>query len=471
MKKLLQTLILFLTFSSLSGQTEHVLAFPGAEGFGKYATGGRGGLVYRVTNLNDRGIGSLRWALEARVPRIVVFEVSGNIELESNLSIRYGHLTIAGQTAPGEGITLKNYPLIVRNSENIIIRYIRSRLGDEKFAKGNALTIRADSNGRPPENIIVDHCSFSWGTDQTMSIGNSRNITIQNSIISEGLNNSIHEEGNHGLGSLMMGQNISLFKVIWSSFTHRNPQIQQGNMTGTSFIDMRNCVVYNWGSRAIEFTRNSNANIVNSYFKPGPATSQVNFANGNSSRRFLNVLGSSVPPEEYGKLFLDGNFLPTIDLSPNQWAGVRNENSNLDLELLKNRDSNGNLIPFFIPENLYSITLTAEEAFEDVLNNAGASFKRDLIDQRIIEDVRSGTSTFRGSKTGIFGIIDSQNDVGGWPLLQSLPAPLDTDRDGMPDAWEIAHGLDPFKRDNNDYDLDPNYTNLEVYLNSLVSKH
>ena len=443
---------------------QQIIAFPGAEGFGKFATGGRGGQIIKVTNLNDSGPGSLRAAIEANGPRIIVFEVSGTIELLSNLNIRNGDLTIAGQTAPGDGITLKNYPLIIRNTGNVIIRFIRSRLGDEKFVEANALTIRADSNGLSPENIIIDHCSFSWGTDQTLSVANSKNITVQNSIISEGLNNSVHDKGNHGFGSLISGNRISFFNVLWSSFVLRNPQIQRGNISGESFVDLRNSVVYNWSNRAIEVTSNANLNVVASYFKPGPSTYNVNFGNGNGPRSFLNIIGSN-SQSEYGLFFLKDNFITSKDLSSDQWEGVRNENSGININLLKSNSLTGS---FGDIANYFSNTFSPQKSYEIVLSIAGASLKRDAVDDRIVNEVRTGSFTYKGSKGSNFGIIDSQRDVGGWPNLRSLPAPLDTDGDGIPDAWELANGLNPQVPNDKEYNLSPYYTDIEVYINSLV---
>ncbi|WP_113923015.1 pectate lyase family protein [Cognataquiflexum aquatile] len=459
------------TFTSPSQDVAKPLAFPGAEGFGKYATGGRGGMVYIVTNLNDSGLGSLRWAVEAKGPRTVIFQVSGNVELKSNLNIREGNLTIAGQTAPGEGITIKNHSLIIRNASNIIIRFIRSRLGDTSNLENDAFTIRRDSRGSTPENIIIDHCSFSWGTDETLSIGNGKNITIQYCIIAEGLNDSVHEKGPHGYGGIVSGQNISIFTNLLSHFTQRNLHFQKGNnfSRSESLIDFRNNAVYNWSFRASDGGYESNVNIISNYYKPGPASQNT----GGHSNHFFNGTSINKDPNTYGLIFLEGNILTNRkEVTDNQWLGVRLQSGTLTkqyLEKLKHKDQKGKLIPFSIQKEFFSKTYPADVAYTQILNHSGSSLFRDAVDLRLINEVKTGKTTYMGSKTGIPGIIDSQNDVGGWPELKSLPAPKDSDRDGMPDAWEIENGLDPDKRSDRFYDLNPNFTNLEVYLNGLVA--
>jgi hypothetical protein len=454
---------------NIGQQKDPILAFPGAEGFGKYATGGRRGMVYIVNNLNDSGLGSLRWALESKEPRMVVFEVSGTIELKSQINIRSGNLTLAGQTAPGDGITLKNYPLVIRNANNIIIRFIRSRMGDQEYFQGDALTVRRDSQGSNPENIIIDHCSFSWGTDETLSLVNSKNVTIQNCIISEGLHNSVHGKGTHGYGGIISGQNISIINNLISHFKERNFQFQRGEFLKReeSLIDFRNNVIYNWSFRSSDGGAESNINFFHNYYKAGPASLETGRPDF-----IMNATNINKEPNTYGLFYLEGNKLehrPVIQ--EDQWAGVRLQSGSLTaqyLYLLQNKDSNGSLVPHKIPSGIYSHTLSADSAFVSVLSKAGASLSRDEVDQRIVQEVRTGRITYKGSKTGLLGIIDSQKDVGGWPELKSLPAPKDSDRDGIPDAWEIAHGLDPNRRDDRFFDLHPDYTNLEVYLNSLV---
>ena len=458
-------------FTSPSQDAAKPLAFPGAEGFGKYATGGRGGMVYIVTNLNDSGLGSLRWAVEAKGPRTVIFQVSGNVELKSNLNIREGNLTIAGQTAPGEGITIKNHSLIIRNASNIIIRFVRSRMGDTSNLENDAFTIRRDSKGSTPENIIVDHCSFSWGTDETFSIGNGKNITVQHCIITEGLNDSVHEKGRHGFGGIVSGQNISVFSNLLCHFNQRNFAFQKGNnfSRSQSLIDFRNNVIFNWSFRASDGGAESNVNLISNFYKPGPASTSGNgFPN-----HFLNPTRINSDPTTYGLFYLEGNILShRPEVLTNQWLGVRLESGILTkqyLEQVKHKDPKGKSIPFAVAADIYSKTWTAEEAYKIVLDQAGSSLFRDAMDIRLVEEVRTGMVIHKGSKTGIPGIIDSQHDVGGWPELKSLPAQKDTDRDGMPDAWEIENGLDPDKRSDRFYDLNPNFTNLEVYLNGLVA--
>jgi len=447
---------------SMMAQNEKIPAFPGAEGFGKYTTGGRGGMVYIVTNLNDSGIGSLRWAVEAKGPRTVVFEVSGNISLKSRLDVSDGNLTIAGQTAPGDGITIQNYPMRIMGKDNIIIRFLRFRLGDLANIGQDAFSVRNGSS-----NLIVDHCSFSWGTDETCSIYDVTDATIQNCIISEGLNYSVHPEGLHGFGALLGGDRFSIFKNIWAHFTIRNPRFTPSGVKG--IVDLRNNVIYNWEQKAAEGGGYGSTNIYDNFFKPGPATYSKG---GYAPNFFLRPSPVDGNPQSFGKFYLEGNILEgKPEVNHDQWLGVRISSAfdETVFENLKNKNYNGTLEPFEIPNNIYNTSLRAEEAFKKVLSIAGASLKRDEIDERIVREVISGTYTYKGSKTGISGIIDSQTDVGGWPKLNFLPAPKDSDRDGMPDDWEIANGLDPNKADHNGNKLHPQYTNLEVYLNSLVS--
>jgi hypothetical protein len=457
--------------SDFDPQLQQVIAFPGAEGFGKFATGGRGGQVIKVTNLNDGGPGSLRAAVESHGPRIIVFEVSGTIELKSTLTIRSSNsnVTIAGQTAPGDGITLRNYPLVIHSAKNVILRHIRSRMGDLTNFIGDALTIRKDNNQASPENIIVDHCSFSWGTDETMSIGNGKNISVQNCIISEGLNQSVHDKGAHGYGGIISGQNISIYNNLISHFVERNFQFQTGTdfTRDQSLIDFRNNVVYNWSHRANDGGAESNINLMDNYYKAGPAS----FKGGNPDY-YMNATNIDGKLSTYGLFYLEGNKLehkPAIE--NDQWAGVRLQSGDLTdkyLYLTQHKDNNGKLVPFPIPEGIYSAKRTANQAFQSVIGYAGVSLNRDAVDNRIVQEARDGKTTFKGSKTGLLGIIDSQKDVGGWPVLKSLPALVDSDGDGIPDSWETANKLDPKSANDREYNLSPYYTDIEVYINSLL---
>jgi len=413
------------------------LAFPSAEGFGRYATGGRGGEIYKVTNLNDDGEGSLRKGIVKSSPRTIVFEVSGTIELKSPLDINRGkgNLTIAGQTAPGEGITLKGYPVSVK-ADNVIIRYMRFRMGDSNEAVGDAL------GGRDTKNVIIDHCSISWATDENASFYGNKNFTMQWCIISEALNHSVHAKGAHGYGSIWGGEKASFHHNLIANNNSRNPRFSGSETTANSedeFVDFRNNVIYNWGSNSIYGGENGTYNMINNYFKPGPATS--------SSKRDRIL----EPYEPYGNFYIDGNFMEGSEkVTENNWRGVDVKDP-VAARMEKARDVSGNVT-----------TQRARKAYELVLKNSGASMQRDAVDNRVVNDLRKNTPTFKK------GIIDSQEDVGGWPELKSGDSEKDSDNDGMPDFWEIANNLPPQKADDTAYDLHKTYTNLEVYLNDLV---
>ncbi|KAA8481406.1 hypothetical protein BDE36_0683 [Arcticibacter tournemirensis] len=416
------------------------LAFPGAEGFGKFTTGGRGGKVLIVSNLNDEGEGSLRKAIQAKGPRIIVFSVSGTIALESPLDINKGDLTIAGQSAPGDGICIKNYPVSIK-SDNVIIRYIRFRMGDEKKIAADALGANKGNN-----NIIVDHCSMSWATDECASFYRNSNFTLQWCIISESLNSSVHQKGEHGYGGIWGGEGASFHHNLIASHKSRTPRFSGSSTTPNSeneLVDFTNNVIYNWEANSVYGGEKGRYNIVNNYFKPGPATA--------SSKR-TQILN---PWSPYGRFYLNGNHLDgNKAISKDNWGGVKADHP----------DSARTLNPFKV-ESL--ACQNPEKAYTAVLDFAGASFRRDAIDTRIANEVKSGSSGLGTQKNGI---IDSQNDAGGWPELKSQPAPTDTDNDGMPDAWEKKNGLNPSDPlDSSAYTIDKNYTNVEIYLNNLLS--
>lgn len=449
--------------------TQQVPAFPGAEGFGKYTTGGRGGTVYIVTNLNDSGQGSLRWALEAREPRIVVFEVSGTIHLKSPIRVQHPNLTIAGQTAPGDGITIANYWLNFVNMNNLVVRFIRFRPGDTSSEESNA------GFGVYMDQVIFDHCSFSWANDELASFYAVKNFTMQWSIFSEALHRSIHSKGAHGFGTIAGGKNVSWHHNLIAHANQRmtmldHPGLYQNNNSEIiqlwrGITDFRNNVIYNWEFRSTSGGAEGEFNIINNYYKPGPATIS-------SSRSFiLNPLRTSDGNGgtfNYGKFFLNGNNLfGNSSVTNNNWIGATLENSSLTEQFLS---STRVTTAFPIPNDIYTRNYSANEAYQRVLNSAGASYARDAVDTRIINETRNGTFTFNGSKGSTGGIIDSQRDVGGWPTLKSLPAPKDTDRDGIPDEWEVANGLNPQVPNDKEYNLSPYYTDIEVYINSLVQE-
>lgn len=412
------------------------LAFPTAEGYGQYATGGRGGIIYKVTNLNDDGEGSLRKGILKKGPRIIVFDISGTIELKRKLDINKGDLSIFGQTAPGDGITIKGFPVTIK-SDNVIIRYLRFRMGDVNKMQGDALSC-GNTN-----NVIIDHCSISWGTDENASFYNNTNFTLQWCIISEALNQSIHEKGAHGYGGIWGGVNASFHHNLIANNNSRNPRFSGSETTlnnKNEFVDFRNNVIYNWGENSIYGGENGTYNLVNNYIKSGPATK--------SSK--LNRIVS--PSEPYGKFYVDGNFVHNYkSISKNNWnGGVQCENP----------DQTKLINPIDISNNVK--TSCAKNAFKKVLKNAGVSTFRDAVDTRTISNTKEGQSSFKN------GIIDSQEDVGGWPMLKTKNAMIDSDHDGLPDDWEKKHNLDNTINDSNLYSLDKKYTNIEVYCNSLI---
>lgn len=431
------------------------LAFPGAEGFGRFTTGGRGGIVYEVTNLSDAGVGSLRYGIDLTGPRTIVFRVSGTIELTKNISIKKGDLTIAGQTAPGDGICLRNYSVYV-NVDNVIIRYMRFRMGDTTQNEGDAAW------GRYSSNVIIDHCSMSWSTDECASFYDNQNFTMQWCILSESLRESIHEKGTHGYGGIWGGQKATFHHNLLAHHDSRNPRFcgsRYTNRPDLELVDFRNNVIYNWGGNSGYAGEGGSYNMVSNYYKPGPATSsnvQTRIFSPNPDN------GSNAQPAGvWGVFYVTGNHMNGSPAVTNDnWLGIHPNPSDKDKNELKSLtefDKGG------------IITSPASNAFDHVMTHAGASIKRDTVDKRILGETISGTFTYTGSNGSTNGLIDTQSDVGGWPFLSSDPAPADTDHDGMPDDWETANSL------NLNLDSDRNivgsdgYTMLEKYLNSLVN--
>ncbi len=416
-------LLLLLYPFGLSAQT---LAFPTAEGGGKYTIGGRGGKVYTVTNLNDSGEGSFRYAVEQKGARIIVFAVDGTINLKSRLVIYNDSITIAGQTAPGDGICLKGYPFYIR-ANNVIVRYIRSRLGDETRQEDDA------AGAMRVKDLIIDHCSFSWSIDEGLSVYRSENLTVQWCMITHSLRRSSHSKGAHGFGGIWGGQNASFHHNLLAHHSSRNPRFASD---GYGPVDFRNNLVYNWGFKsAYGGGQGGHVNFVANYYKPGADTSS------NKRAWFLD------PAEDgTGSYYLNGNIMEGSDLvTSDNWKGVGGKQHVHANE----------------PFSFVSINQdTPYLAYKRILQGAGCSLHRDTYDEKVIEGIKNNNG---------IGIIDSQTDVGGWPDLKQGIYPLDSDGDGMPDDWEIKNGLNPYSdTDGNQYKLSKEYTNVEVYLNSLV---
>lgn len=468
-------------------------AFPGAEGHGRYITGGRGGAVYRVTNLNDNGTGSLREALGKSGKRTIVFDVSGVINLKSDLKISKGDVTIAGQTSPGEGITLANYTVTVA-ADNVIIRFVR-------FRRGNAVNINDGADaiwGRQRKNIMLDHCSFSWSIDEVASFYDNRNFTMQWCTIAEALTNAGHDKGAHGYGGIWGGKEASFHHNFLLHLQNRVPRFNGARYAWNGYdtskypntiqaerVDFRNCVMYNWGTGGCYGGPGGGyVNMVNNYYKAGPATTNKTRVTQVSKSDSSNG-GDNPFPNYTSRYYINGNYVSAAGANAENydWQGVVYDSGLPTVNGVKCVNDNKNYyglgagnIPIKLDEPIDAgevTTHSATVAFEKVLAYAGASFRRDAVDARYAQEAEDGTATYLGSVTGKPGIIDTQQDVGGWPALDKGTKLADTDKDGMPDDWETANGLNPkANTDGKKYTLDPKgyYTNLEVYLNSLVQE-
>ena len=430
-----------------------ILAFPGAEGFGRFASGGRKGDVYAVTNLSDSGPGSLREGFRSATgPRTIVFQVSGTIQLKSKLALDKSNITIAGQTAPGEGITLRDYTFQVRNATNVILRYLRCRLGDQNKpigARGGDDTF----NTEDVDQVMVDHCSLSWAIDGTHDLRRGGNFTMQWCILSEALNQSLHNKGAHAMCASYRDAtgNLSLHHNLYATCRDRHPTLGSANGPPQYTIDFRNNVIYNWSDGGTANFCDHFVNCINNLWRPGPMTQPA---------KLPIAMKGSLP--DMAKGHMQGNvFEGREDLTRNNYAA-------LDFRRWLHADSNykyrGTVAEWKVDQapnlgNDAPRTQPALEAAELVLAHSGASRRRDPVDARVVLNVRRHEGR----------LLDSQADVGSWPTLHALPAPLDSDQDGMPDEWERAHGLNP--NDASDRNAAPDgqgCTNLEKYLNSLV---
>lgn len=471
-------------------------AFPGAEGFGRYTTGGRGGSVFHVTTLEDGiGEGTLRYAINQKGPRSIVFDVAGTIHLNADLKIQEGNLTIAGQTAPGQGICIADYPVVIA-SDNIILRYLRFRVGTESLKSGE----EPDGlGGIENKNVIVDHCSISWSIDECCSVYGSENLTVQWCIISESLVNSGHSKGAHGYGGNWGGAGASYHHNLMAHHGSRVPRLGPRPLTQErEHVDLRNNVFYNWSGKGqgCYGGEGMKVNIVNNYYKPGPAT-------GTGSRSY-RIAAIGVRTWEYchnedgtenvwfpmmhiwGKFYIDGNVVKGND-NVMTWDQVSKDNWTLGVYAQIDKEGNDGTFTDKVKEEMrleepietdVVTTHTAEVAFDKVIAYAGCSKQRDAIDERLVKETKDGTATFKGSITDEWGIIDKpedtllegQQDI--WPELSDEGVLkedlLDTDGDGIPDKWEISYGLNPEDKSDGNIKNGEGYTNLEVYMNSLV---
>jgi pectate lyase len=444
MKKFIGLIAVFIGLAAqLSAQQ---LAFPGAEGWGRFSKGGRGGTVLKVTNLNDNGPGSFREAVTAAGPRIVVFDVSGTIDLTSPLQINNPYLTIAGQTAPGDGICLKRFSLRIRHCHDIIIRGIRIRPGIESGLKGSDIdVIDLDSS----ENVIVDHCAFSWSTDEGVNTWHgAKFITVQWCVMSEPLDHSIHEKGEHGYCASIGGYKASFHHNLLANGAGRNPSIAGNNQSPTVMLDFRNCVISNWGHRSCD-GKPLSINLVNNYYKPGPATLQ------DVKRRITRIDNA----EKLGfscLWYVEGNYVDGYpEISANNWAG------GVDFEVGTSAERNRSTTAF---DAAPVTTQPAKEAYELVLKYAGCYPNRDSQEKRIIEQVHTGKYTLTSN-----GLIDRVEQVGGWPVLKAGKLLQDTDKDGIPDEWEQKNGLNAADPSDAKNIAANGYMNIENYCNSFYT--
>ena len=422
-------------------------AFPGAEGGGMYTTGGRGGKVIHVTNLNDKGTGSLRAAIGEKGARTIVFDVSGLIELQSPLKIANGDVTIAGQTAPGDGICLKNYRLEVQ-ADNVIIRFLHFRLGDQGVNAGDSEDC---INARFVSNLIVDHCSMSWSIDECASFYANEHMTLQWCILTESMNDSAHSKGSHGYGGIWGGKDASFHHNLLSNHHSRNPRpdhphIYPKNSDGSydlskrGNVDFRNLVIYNWGDNSTYGGEGGKFNLVNCYYKPGPDSRDRHyFIDAYSVYSSINY--------GYPQLYMSGNIhTQHDDISENNTVHGVYFHEASSYSVPSDYSFRSAAWPISGPEGkpVYTTTHAAEEGKDAVLSWAGDRLHRDAVDQRAVDAV----------KTNKGKIINTPSDVGGWPQYKSETASAFPEWVGDPNAFT----LDPQKR----------YTNLEMYLHYLV---
>ena len=482
--RLTACLLLFMTVCYPHLKAEDTPAFPGAEGFGRYTTGGRGGAVYHVTSLADDGSeGTFRWAINKGGRRTIVFDVSGTIRLTSALPLSSGNVTIAGQTAPGDGICIADYPFTI-NASNVIIRFMRFRLGNTYVAyhEGDGL------GGMDQENVIVDHCSISWSIDECCSVYGMKNLTVQWCLIAQSLYDAGHSKGAHGYGGNWGGSGASYHHNLLCHHGSRTPRLGPRASTQTDErMDMRNNVIYNWGGLGCYGGEGMNVNIVNNYYKPGPATLQrpdyIQYriaAPGIRTTSYVQSSPAFLPMlHVWGKYYVDGNHMNGhSDVTADNWTkGVYAQISNANNDYLYTQATKDTIRLSAPLAFLRTTTHTPAQAYDKVLAYAGASLSRDWVDSLMVYDVRNGKASRTGG-TNAPGIInspednrpaDAPEDWTPWPVLNTGTVPVDTDRDGIPDEWETTHGLNPANAADGATMGAEGYTWLEHYLNSLVA--
>ncbi len=457
---------------------EKTPAFPGAEGYGRYVSGGRGGKVYHVTNLNDSGEGSFRLACEQKGARTIVFDVCGTIHLQSQLKLTNGDVTIAGQTAPGDGICVADWDFCIA-APNVIIRYMRFRPGDISGGEPDGLS------GMDGKRIIIDHCSVSWSVDECLSVYGNEHMTVQWCIISQSLRHSTHAKQAHGYGGNWGGKGASYHHNLLAHHDSRTPRLgNRPTYVQQDTTDIRNNVMYNWSGNGCYGGEGMKVNFVNNYYKPGPATDAR--ATGSRQPLAYRICGLGVSTKAgdgsyliWGKYFVDGNDNPDYPslLNKNWEMGIYPQISSENpgyTAATKDSIRLSDPLPY-----MYVSTHTAADAYEKVLAYAGCSRSRDKLDSLIVADTRQRKATYTGRGEGdLPGIIDTPYDLkpahadadwSPWPELKQTRHYKDADGDGMDDDWEISQQLNP--QDASDGLLldDNGYTMLEVYLNSLVA--
>ena len=488
-------IIICTSFSQMGLAKEKTPAFPGAEGYARYITGGRGGTVYHVTSLADDGTaGTLRWAINKSGARTIIFDVSGTIHLTSALYISQSNVTIAGQTAPGDGICVTDYPFAIK-ANNVIVRYLHIRLGNS-----NVTVDGADGwdgfGGFDQSNIMIDHCSISWSIDECCSVLGNKTSTVQWCLISQSLQDAGHSKGSHGYGGNWGGSGASFHHNLMCHHESRVPRLGPRPTTQMDErMDMRNNVLYNWGGNGCYGGENMNVNIVNNYYKPGPATltrstniQQRIAAIGIRTTEYVTDNPAYAPAlHKWGKFYVTGNVNSKYDIVTNDnWSyGIYNQidasgNDGTYTAATKDTIKLSSPIDF-----VHTTTHTAAQAYEKVVKYAGCCINRDWLDALMASDTQNGVATytggsgkFTGDNTNRPGIIDSQYDNkpadasadwSPWPTLNSTTAPADTDGDGMPDTWETSNGLNPNDASDGNTAGSDGYTNLENYLNSIVA--